>query len=157
MCNTVPRGVRARPQHRAHAAVALELFCGSAGLSHACHTIGFRIVPIDWKGNKHVTKMPITRLDLSTPVGQQEVWNLLATLPVKYVHLGPPCGTFSRAREIRIPEWALRRKAQNPKPLRSMDHPEGLPGLQGVNAAKVATANVLANFSARGLVGLVGI
>ena len=82
------------PQHRAHAAVALELFCGSAGLSHACHTIGFRIVPIDWKGNKHVTKMPITRLDLSTPKGQQEVWNLLATLPVKYVHMGHPCGTY---------------------------------------------------------------
>ena len=142
-------GANEPSQHREHAAVALELFCGSAGLSHACHTVGFRIVPIDWKGNKHVTKVPITRLDLSTPEGQQEVWNLLATLPVKYVHMGPPCGTYSRAREKRIPKWALRKGAPNPQPLRSEKYPEGLPFLKGTAKAKVATANILANFSAR--------
>ena len=93
--------------------------------------------------------MPITRLDLSTPQGQQEVWNLLATLPVKYVHMGPPCGTYSRAREKRIPKWALRKGASNPQPLRSERYPEGLPFLKGTAEAKVATANILANFSAR--------
>jgi hypothetical protein len=141
----VPKGV----QHREHAAVALELFCGSAGLSHACHSVGFRIVPIDWKGNKHVAKVPITRLDLSTEEGQQEIWNMMKTLPVKYVHMGPPCGTYSRAREKRIPKWALARNAPNPKPLRSETFPAGLPTLRGEAKAKVATANLLANFSAR--------
>ena len=136
-------------QHREHAAVALELFCGSAGLSHACHTIGFKIIPIDWKGNKHLTKVPITRLDLSTDEGQVQVWNMLETLPVKYVHMGPPCGTCSRAREKRIPKWALRRNSQNPQPLRNEKYPEGLPFLQGLAKAKVATANILVNFSAR--------
>ena len=103
--------------HREHAGVALEIFCGSAGLSHACHCVGFRIIPIDWSGNKHASKVPVTKIDASTPEGQEQIWQMMADLPVKYVHLGPPCGTFSRAREIRIPEWALRRNAQNPKPL----------------------------------------
>ena len=47
--------------HRAHAGVALEIFCGSAGLSHACHCVGFRIIPIDWSGNKHASKVPVTK------------------------------------------------------------------------------------------------
>ena len=68
-------GDKELPQNRENAAVALELFCGSAGLSHACHTVGFRIVPIDWKGNKHATKMPITRLDLSTPRDNKKCGN----------------------------------------------------------------------------------
>ena len=135
--------------HREHAAVALELFCGSAGLSHACHAVGFRIVPVDWKGNKHASKVPITRLDLSKEADQLHIWHMMATLPVKYLHMGPPCGTYSRAREKRIPKWALARNAPNPQPLRSEKFPEGLPTLRGEAKAKVATANILANFSAR--------
>ena len=108
-------------QRREHAAVALELFCGPAGLSHACHAVGFRVVPVDWKGNKHASKVPITKLDLSKEADQLHIWHML---PVKYVHMGPPCGTYSRARENRIPKWALARNAPNPQPLRSEKFPE---------------------------------
>ena len=116
----VPAPPTSRPmkaaQHREHAAVALELFCRSAGLSYACHSVGFRIVPVDWNGNKHVTKVPVTRLDLSTEKGQMQIWHVMTTMPVKYVHMGPPCGTYSRAREKRIPKWALSKGAPNPQP-----------------------------------------
>ena len=57
-----------------------------------------------------------------------------AARSVKTQHWGPNCATFSRALEIPIPgaRWF-------PKPCRSIDHPEGLPGLEqddGLPAAK---------------------
>ena len=54
-----------------------------------------------------------------------------------YVHFAPPCGTASRARFIK------RRGRHNPPVLRTDDHPNGLPHLSPLHAAKVAAANLL--------------
>ena len=58
-----------------------------------------------------------------------------------YVHMGPPCGTASRAREIRAS-----RSSHGPPPLRSTQFPEGLPRLTGPNKTRVDQANRLIAF-----------
>ena len=59
---------------------------------------------------------------------------------VAWVHWAPPCGTFSRAREIPRPDA--------PKPLRSVHRPAGLKGLSGTDALRVRSANSLLAFMA---------
>ena len=86
----------------------------------------------------HVTKQvraPVVRIDLATDAGCELLWRILQHERLAYVHLGPPCGTSSRARDIRRPS------GPDPKPLRTARHPDGLPSLQGINSVRVATAN----------------
>ena len=59
------------------------------------------------------------------------------------VHLGPPCGTSSRARDIR------RRSGPDPKPLRSEKWPNGLPHLVGKDLLRVKSANQLYDITAK--------
>ena len=54
--------------------------------------------------------------------------------------LGPPRGTFSRAREIRRPGA--------PPPLRSLKHIRGFRDLTWTNKARVRSANLLTDFMA---------
>ena len=115
----------------------------SAELFRAC----FRTISVDWVGNKHVNKVPIIKLDLSKESDQAIVWKLLDDNDIAFVHIGPPCGTFSRAREKALPKRMRQRGYKGPPPLRSLNHPEGLPDLEGINAVKVAKANVLTNFA----------
>ena len=53
-----------------------------------------------------------------------------------WIHLAPVCGTASRARDIR-------RFHNDPKPLRSEEWPEGLPGLSPKELERVSLANRL--------------
>ena len=55
-----------------------------------------------------------------------------------WVHWAPPCGTFSRAREIRRPGAPL--------PLRNLRHIQGFPHLRGTNLSRVRSANALVEF-----------
>ena len=59
-----------------------------------------------------------------------------------WVHLAPVCGTASRGRDIR-------RFANDPKPLRSNEKPEGLEGLSQRDQERVVLANTLFAFSCR--------
>ena len=59
------------------------------------------------------------------------------------VWLAPPCGTSSRAREIPL-LWE-----DEPRPLRSVECPEGLPGLGPSDAERAAKANELYRLTAR--------
>ena len=68
---------------------------------------------------------------------------LLNRSDVRYVHLAPPCGTFSRAREFPISAAARRRGVKEPKPLRSTSLPLGLDGLQGSDKERVSKGNAL--------------
>ena len=61
---------------------------------------------------------------------------------ILFIHLAPPCGTASRARERRISSFR-RRGLKEPKPLRSDMRPDGNPGLSGRDKLKTETANIL--------------
>lgn len=50
---------------------------------------------------------------------------------------------LSRAREKELPDHLKRQGAPRPVPLRSDEHPLGLPGLSSFNAQKVSAANLL--------------
>ena len=128
---------------------AAEIFAGSAVLSEALAGAGFDVLAVDWNRNKNAAKHPITRIDLTTVAGQEVVLLELSHQNVVYVHFAPPCGTMSRAREKPISRWARSQGAPEPRPLRSDANPEGLPHLAGLDKAKVASANELANFTAR--------
>ena len=64
------------------------------------------------------------------------LWQLLDNPDVGAVHLAPPCGASSQARSIPAGPKA-------PQPLKSAVHPDGLPSLQGLDAKRVHSANVL--------------
>ena len=68
---------------------------------------------------------------------------------VHAIHLGPPCGTASRARNIPVKRKLRSKGAPNPQPLRSSVYPLGLPWLKGLNKTKMDAANCLYEFSAR--------
>ena len=70
--------------------------------------------------------------DLTDSNGVSLLWRMLSQPNVAMVHLGPPCGTSSRARDIR----------PGPQPLRSSRFPEGLPHLRGVSLRRVKGANL---------------
>ena len=62
---------------------------------------------------------------------------------VDYLHIAPPCGTASRAREKPISAALRAQGIPSPKPLRSESCPLGLPGLQGLDRARVESANAI--------------
>ena len=53
-----------RKRPRGPSAVAVEICCGSARLSHALREAGFVVKPVDWKGNRHAPQVPYLRIDL---------------------------------------------------------------------------------------------
>ena len=121
----------------------LELCCGSAGLSAQLRKVGFTTVAVDHSSNQHTPKVACLNLDLTKPSSWEILRNLAQERRVIYVHIAPPCGTATRARDRPVPLKLRQRGAPNPKPLRSPQHPEGLPDLKGINAAKVKSANAI--------------
>jgi len=83
---------------------AIEICCGHAGLTAALCDAGLDAIGIDWKRNRHTPEIPILTADLTSKEGQDFVRNLVQQEHVLYVHLAPPCGTYTRAREIPIPQ-----------------------------------------------------
>lgn len=119
----------------------IEVFSGTAGLTAAVRRFGCKhSTGVDAHVNKQV-KAPVLRIDLCTEPGQQLLWRILRQPRVVAIHLGPPGGTSSRARDVR------RRWGPAPKPLRSKEHPNGIPTLSGKDAARVAAANSLYRLS----------
>ena len=60
-----------------------------------------------------------------------------------YIHIAPPCGTSSAARNRPIPDYLARQGVPTPVPLRSIEFPEGLPNLSHFDKLKVAKANTI--------------
>ena len=99
---------------------------------------------MDHAFNWHRKKAPIQIHGLTTTEGFAAAVQLLpADVPFKFAHFGPPCGTFSRAREKPISKSLLVQGAPNPKPLRSEEFPDGFASLAGTDLAKVLAANQL--------------
>ena len=127
---------------------ALEVFCGSAGLTAELNLMGFQATGIDWRGNKDRPKSRCLNFDLTEKEGQVAFWKLVEDLDIIYAHFAPPCGTSSRAREVRRRNADGTQCTLDPKPLRSDEFPDGVPGLEGQARIKVDKANVLYMFVA---------
>ena len=116
---------------------AIEVCCGAAGLTAELRKQG---LPCSF-GIDHVVKAgckaPIKKIDLTVPGSQDLVKSWVTSGQCCYLHLGIPCGTSSRAREI----------PGGPPPLRSESSPEGLTGLPAREAERVKQANCLYSFA----------
>lgn len=108
-------------------AYALEIMCGSAGLTAALREVGFHADGVDYHRCRFKQPFPIMHIDLSTESGKAQFFELLLDPRLAFVHFAPACGTASRAREYPVPG------GHAPAPLRSESHPEGLPDLANTN------------------------
>ena len=113
--------------------VFLEICSGSAMLSYVAKEAGYHAVPIDWHHNRQRSCVHALQLDLRSPSSWSFLERTCLSCEIAWVHMAPPCGTASRAREC----------GPGPKPLRSMQHVRGLPGLSSVDQARVESANAI--------------
>eukprot|EP00435_Cladocopium_sp_Y103_P041856 s106_g11.t1 len=121
----------------------IEICAGSARLSKVAHGHGFRTMAVDHSTSR-TCGFPICIFDLTDANDLQTLLNFLdeAADCILAVWIAPPCGTSSRAREKKLPELeALGMKV--PGPLRSLEQPDQLDGLSGVDKIKVEKANML--------------
>ena len=115
---------------------------------------------VDSIHNRHKPEAPCIIIDLTTKDGQETLWRFIGSGKVRYVHLAPPCGTASLARECQSKERAAKAAASGwigdiPRPLRSAEFPWGFPraspdcpeGLTEDEAIKVEAANKLYKFA----------
>ena len=125
----------------------IEVFCGCAELASQLTQVGIKTVGIDYCDNKDRPRTTSFNVDLSTKEGQDLFWQMVLDNNPDYIHFAPPCGTASRARERplkKMPNVPLK----PPRPLRSDDHPDGLPDLTPEEVKRVTTANQLYAFVA---------
>ena len=127
----------------------LELFCGTAGVCAQFKTRGGRALGIDHHLKRTRLKAAAVKLDLTQPWVQELIEREVRLGRVHALHLGPPCGTASRARNIPVKRKLRCKGAPNPKPLRSSQFPLGFPWLKGLNKVKCDAANCLYAFAAR--------
>ena len=115
----------------------IEIFSGSGRLTATLRMCGLKeSYGIDHLVSKHV-RSPTLKLDLNTEDGRAVLFQLLEDPDLCYVHLAPPCGTASRARDLR------RREGYDPPQLRTEWKPDGLDNLPPVLAKRVQLANSL--------------
>ena len=124
---------------------AIEVCCGSAGLSASLRKAGIQIFAVDHKANRHATKVKPLVLDLTEHKDQKLFKQLCHETKPDYIHMGLPCGTCSRARERPLPKHLSHMKP--PKPLRSQDQLMGLDNLNAYDRIKVEKPNELYRFA----------
>ena len=88
------------------------------------------------KVQKQGARASVTRLDLTRDVDFALIESWLSSDLLSWLHLAPVCGTASKARDIQV-------RPNDPKPLRSREHPDGLPGLDRSDDLRVQIANKL--------------
>ena len=122
--------------------LCIEIFSGSGRLTAEIRRLGIRAVAVDRGASR--TSGPVTLLDLTKPDDLEFLKNFITSERdnLLYVHMAPPCGTCSAARNKRHRDLEAAGFAL-PKPLRSKAHPMGLPTNRGLDAAKVESANAL--------------
>eukprot|EP00435_Cladocopium_sp_Y103_P042266 s1436_g11.t1 len=112
----------------------LEIFAGKAGVTGAVRRLG--IVALE-SVDIHACDTNVLEFDLTKSEPFKKLKKLIKTKRVRWLHLVPPCKTFSRAR--RRDRWARVRK------LRSQAKPEGLEP----RSQLVREGNLLASRSAQ--------
>ena len=150
-CDTPPSGTPMclRATGDSASPVFVEVFAGSAGLTCTARQAGIKAIAVDWAGNKHEAKAASVNVDLSSSSGEATFFQMLEEKRPKAIHIAPPCGTASLARERPLPSSLLQQGVPQPMPLRSPEHVWGLPTLQGLDRIKVEAANKLYRFAAR--------
>ena len=118
--------------------VFLELCAGSASLSAEVKKLGLDVFAFDHDSNRHQTKCKVISMDLSQPHAIDRISAIIHNCVVLGVHMGPPCGTCSKARGIPMADGTA-----GPQPLRSESHLLGLPNLRPHDRARVDAANLL--------------
>ena len=96
----------------------------------------FGVLAVDHQSNRFVPLAEICSLDLTKDYTWEFLHHLLEHYPIKFIHAAPPCGTASRAREIRL-------SGRCPQPLRSEAEPEDLSSLTGEDLDRVKAANAI--------------
>ena len=126
-----------------HDVVIIELCCGTAGVTSCFKRQGLSsCIAVD----KHLQRRSLARvvqLDLTKHHDQQLVLSWLQNPNVLGIFWAPPCGTCSKAREIDLPDCD-----DPPRPLRSVDEPDGFTFLQGTDLLRVSQANIIYSFVA---------
>ena len=119
----------------------VEVYAGSARLARACRHIGCRSVAVDKTADRsHGTKIFVCDVTQAEELEMLEQFLQAEQQNLAWVHFAPACGTASKAREK--PNRVLERAGfKVPKPLRSLQHPLGLPGLTGVDLVRTEAAN----------------
>ena len=102
---------------------AVEVFCGCARLTRELNTAGLDAIGVDYFGNKDKPLSKSTCIDLLSDWGQAALRKLIKEIDAGLTWFAPPCGSASRALEIR------RKHGSDPKPKRSDEWPDGLPDL----------------------------
>ena len=118
--------------------VFLELCAGSASLSAEVKKLGLEVFAFDHDSNRHQTKCKVISMDLSQPHAIDRISAMIHNCVVLGVHIGPPCGTCSKARGIPMADGSA-----GPQPLRSESHLLGLSKLRPHDRARVDAANLL--------------
>lgn len=116
----------------------IELCSGCGILSATVGELGFSTLAVDHKHNRRQTKTRTFDLDLSHSHSWQVMRHIVKNCAMAAVHIAPPCGTCSRAREIAMDEHQ-----HGPPPLRDHDHPYGVPWMTSRERERVDTANSL--------------
>ena len=127
----------------------LELFCGTAGVCAQFRTLGGKALGVDHHLKRSKLKAAAVKLDITQQWVQDLIEREIKLKRVSAVHMGPPCGTASKARNIPIKRKLRARGAPNPQPLRSSEFPLGFPWLKGLNKTKVQAANALYSFASK--------
>ena len=121
----------------------LELCSGCGVLSATVASFGFDTMPVDHKHNKHRVHIKTFNLDLSDEHGWKTLRYVVEQCNVIAVHIAPPCGTCSRAREICLSaDW------YGPQPLRNSQYPYGVPAMSSKDRIRVEQANSLYKYMA---------
>ena len=118
----------------------IELFAGSAGLTFAMKHFFKQSFGVDHKSG--AAKARVVCLGRTIKTNQDLVREWALSPQCLWVHSGVPCGTASKARQIR-----MSKRSHGPPPLRSIRWPLGLPGISGTALAKVRSANILYAFT----------
>ena len=123
---------------------AMEICAGSGGFSYALWNKGFDATGVNWNHNRHAPRILLIMRDLTDPTQQAEVNEIKEGSD--YLHMAPPCGTASEARNIKVSEEDKAKGAPSPQPLRDADNPWGKPGLSEYNKMKADKANIIYRF-----------
>ena len=95
-------------------------------------------MPVDCKRNRHKPRCKIVQLDLSDNHAWDVLKYIVDSCNVACVHMGPPCGTCSRARGIPMADGS-----PGPPILRNEQYLLGVPWLGDTDRIKVDAANTL--------------